>query len=117
MSLLPGAKGSRILTNVIHRISKEEDDVEEKLDPSIRYLQKLGAEHLSQIFESARWIFDTDKDMAFQVGNSNVHNSSFCGADVFVSNVDLHIRRCGASASACLRLPGKDRPSAVHPLP
>ncbi|KAJ3506301.1 hypothetical protein NMY22_g17296 [Coprinellus aureogranulatus] len=52
---------------LLKEISKDEDDIEEKLDPSIRYLQKLGPENLSQIFESAKWIFDTDKDRAFQI--------------------------------------------------
>jgi len=53
---------------MIARIADDEEDIEDKLDPSIRYLQKLGPEHIEQIFESARWIFETDKKMAFQVG-------------------------------------------------
>ena len=41
--------------------------MEDKLDPSIRYLQKLGPEHIDQIFTSSRWIFNLDPDRAFQV--------------------------------------------------
>ncbi|RXW25536.1 hypothetical protein EST38_g333 [Candolleomyces aberdarensis] len=52
---------------LLREISEDETDLEDKLDPSIRYLQKLGPEHISQIFESARWIFNTDKDMAFKI--------------------------------------------------
>lgn len=40
----------------------------DKLGPSISYLQKLGSEYLDQIFESARWVFEQDRDMAFEVG-------------------------------------------------
>jgi len=43
--------------------------MEDKLDPSIRYLQKLGPEYIGQIFTSSRWIFNLDPDRAFQVGN------------------------------------------------
>lgn len=39
----------------------------DKLGPSISYLQKLGPEYLDQIFESARWVFEQDREMAFEV--------------------------------------------------
>ena len=35
--------------------------------PTISYLQKLGPEHLEQIFKSARWVFEMNQDMAFEV--------------------------------------------------
>ena len=41
--------------------------MEDKLDPSIQYLQKLGPEHIDQIFTSSLWIFNLDSDRAFQV--------------------------------------------------
>ncbi|EAU85277.2 rab guanyl-nucleotide exchange factor [Coprinopsis cinerea okayama7 len=53
--------------DLLREVAEDEDDLEDKLDPSIRYLQRLGPAHLAQIFESARWIFDTDKDMAFNI--------------------------------------------------
>lgn len=40
----------------------------DKLGPSISYLQKLGPEYLNQIFESAHWVFEQDREMAFEVG-------------------------------------------------
>lgn len=49
------------------RLGEDEADLEDKLRPSIYYLQKLGPEHLSQIFESARWVFDSDAGMGFDV--------------------------------------------------
>jgi Vam6/Vps39-like protein vacuolar protein sorting-associated protein 39 len=35
--------------------------------PTVRYLQKLGPEYLQHIFKYARWVFDTDVDMGFEV--------------------------------------------------
>lgn len=41
--------------------------MEDKLLPSILYLQKLGQEHLQLVFDTARWIFAEDANMAFEV--------------------------------------------------
>lgn len=49
------------------RLSEKETDLEDKLAPSISYLQKLGPEYLDQIFESSRWVFQQDPDKAFEV--------------------------------------------------
>ena len=48
-------------------MSANEDSVRDKLGPTISYLQKLGPEYLQQIFDAARWVFDTDRDMGFEV--------------------------------------------------
>jgi hypothetical protein len=48
-------------------LSENEDDPRDKFMPSITYLQKLGPEHLQQIFESSRWIFEQNRDIAFEV--------------------------------------------------
>ncbi|KAJ7650763.1 hypothetical protein FB45DRAFT_25587 [Roridomyces roridus] len=50
--------------------SEKETDMEDKLSPSIYYLQKLGSEHLDEIFASARWVFEQDSSMAFQIFTS-----------------------------------------------
>ena len=55
----------------LDRLSEKEDDMRDKLGPSISYLQKLGPEYLDQIFESARWVFEQDREMAFEVGQCN----------------------------------------------
>jgi Vam6/Vps39-like protein vacuolar protein sorting-associated protein 39 len=39
----------------------------DKLQPSISYLQRLGPEYLEQIFKSSRWVFEQDRDIAFEV--------------------------------------------------
>lgn len=39
----------------------------DKLGPSVTYLQRLGPEHMDQIFKSAHWIFEQDADIALEV--------------------------------------------------
>jgi hypothetical protein len=47
-------------------LSEKEVDPRDKLIPSVSYLQKLGPEYLEQIFKSSRWIFEQDRDIAFE---------------------------------------------------
>jgi hypothetical protein len=49
------------------RMAEDKEDVEEKLDPTIRYLQKLGPDHLDLIFEGSRWVFSVDWERALVV--------------------------------------------------
>lgn len=72
------------------RLSTLEDDMEDKLDPSIQYLQKLGPEYIDEVFRYARWIFDTDKDMAFQVSPQII--PSLCFSRQMCT--DFHVGLC-----------------------
>lgn len=49
------------------RLSEKESNPQDKVEPSIRYLQKLGPEHLDHIFETSRWVFAEDEDMGLEV--------------------------------------------------
>ena len=55
------------LNEITFSLSEKEDDPRDKLMPSVSYLQKLGPEHLEQIFKSARWVFEQNRDIAFEV--------------------------------------------------
>ncbi|GLB44890.1 putative rab guanyl-nucleotide exchange factor [Lyophyllum shimeji] len=55
---------------LLKQLGEKEDHLEDKLAPSIHYLQKLGPEHLQRIFESSRWIFATDPNMGFEIFTS-----------------------------------------------
>lgn len=48
-------------------MSAEEDDPEEKVGPTVRYLQKLGAEHLAVILDASRWVFAQDTEAGLEV--------------------------------------------------
>ncbi|KXN86467.1 Vam6/Vps39-like protein [Leucoagaricus sp. SymC.cos] len=52
---------------LLQDLSEKATDVEDRLRPSITYLQKLGPEYLDHIFQFSRWIFETDADMAFEI--------------------------------------------------
>ncbi|KAH9481762.1 Vacuolar morphogenesis protein 6 [Psilocybe cubensis] len=56
--------------DLLKELSVNVDDMEDKLGPSIQYLQKLGPEYIDQVFTYARWIFDLDSEMAFQIFTS-----------------------------------------------
>ncbi|KAG5653638.1 hypothetical protein H0H81_011740 [Sphagnurus paluster] len=70
IDLYKGKKMHAKALALLRQLGEKEEDVEDKLMPSIQYLQKLGSEHLKQIFESSRWIFATDPDMAFEIFTS-----------------------------------------------
>lgn len=58
----------KLMVNALsYRLSLEEDDIRDRLEPAIRYLQKLGPEHLELIFKNARWVIDVNHDMGLQV--------------------------------------------------
>ncbi|KAH9926823.1 hypothetical protein B0H21DRAFT_138019 [Amylocystis lapponica] len=56
--------------DLLRQLSDKETDIRDKLMPSVTYLQRLGPEHLDQIFEHSRWIFEQDADIAFEVFTS-----------------------------------------------
>ena len=39
----------------------------EKLQPTVAYLQKLGEEYMDQVFKYARWVFQQDQNIGFEV--------------------------------------------------
>ncbi|KAF7312336.1 Rab guanyl-nucleotide exchange factor [Mycena indigotica] len=68
--LYNGKKMHRKALDLLKNLSEQESDLEDKLMPSIYYLQKLGPEHMEEIFQSSRWIFEKDSTMAFQIFTS-----------------------------------------------
>ncbi|KIY43844.1 hypothetical protein FISHEDRAFT_67630 [Fistulina hepatica ATCC 64428] len=68
--LYNGKKMHAQALNLLRQLSEEEDDLRDKLQPSISYLQRLGPEYLPLIFEHATWIFEADRDMAFEIFTS-----------------------------------------------
>ena len=58
-----------IYLTVRDRLSAKETDIHDKLTPSVNYLQRLGPEFIDLIFEHSRWVFEQDRDIAFEVGH------------------------------------------------
>lgn len=41
--------------------------MEEKLGPTIRYLQNLGPEHIDIILKTSHWVLDVDSQLGMEV--------------------------------------------------
>ncbi|KAG6810469.1 hypothetical protein H0H92_011733 [Tricholoma furcatifolium] len=76
---------------LLRELGEKETDVEDKLMPSIQYLQKLGPEHLQQIFESSRWLFATDPNLAFDVFTSEDVELPRQDVSIFLAGIDPKI--------------------------
>ena len=55
------------------RLAKEEDDPLDRYPPIIRYLQKLGPDHLKTIFDFSKWIFAEDPKRGLGVCGYTLH--------------------------------------------
>ncbi|GAA5871131.1 hypothetical protein JCM1840_007600 [Sporobolomyces johnsonii] len=52
---------------LLRQMSVDEDDPEEKVADTVRYLQKLGADHVNVIFEASKWVFEHDREAGLQI--------------------------------------------------
>ncbi|GAA5982475.1 hypothetical protein JCM5350_000425 [Sporobolomyces pararoseus] len=52
---------------LLRQMSDDEDDPEEKLGDTVRYLQKLGPDHLDVILEASKWVFQQDKRAGLEI--------------------------------------------------
>lgn len=65
-----GTSAAICLLTLSHRLSDKEMDVEDKVQPTITYIQKLGPEYLDQIFDASRWIYKQDASKVLEVNMS-----------------------------------------------
>ncbi|KAI0749541.1 vacuolar sorting protein 39 domain 1-domain-containing protein [Daedaleopsis nitida] len=56
--------------DLLRQLSEHEADPRDKLMPTVNYLQRLGPEHMDQIFEHSKWVFEHDRDIAFEIFTS-----------------------------------------------
>jgi len=74
-------------------MSEDEDDPEEKVGPTVRYLQKLGADHLEVILDASTWVFEQDKEAGLQVRPASLRSvcspltPSLC-AQIFIADLE-----------------------------
>lgn len=52
---------------LLRRMSEDEDDVELKVSPTVRYLQNLGPEHITLILRASHWVFSEDEDLGMEI--------------------------------------------------
>ncbi|KAG9225012.1 hypothetical protein CCMSSC00406_0001837 [Pleurotus cornucopiae] len=70
IDLFHGKKMHAKALALLRQLSENEEDMQDKLGPSITYLQKLGPEHIEHVFAASRWIFEQDRDLAFDIFTS-----------------------------------------------
>ncbi|KAE8257180.1 hypothetical protein A4X13_0g2531 [Tilletia indica] len=52
---------------LLRKLAEKEDDLEDKLGPSIRYLQNLDASFTDVILETSHWILDASREMGMEI--------------------------------------------------
>lgn len=52
---------------LLRQFAEDEEDVEEKVRPTIQYLQNLGPEFIDVIVESSHWLLDVDAELGMEV--------------------------------------------------
>jgi hypothetical protein len=107
-----------------YRMSDDEDDPEEKLGDTVRYLQKLGPDHLDVIFEASKWVFEQDKRAGLEVSFYSIsyylHYRSECRQLNPQSRKDLCRRFGGSRIPTTPRRLGSSRfhkLGSLHKLP
>ncbi|KAJ7180691.1 vacuolar sorting protein 39 domain 2-domain-containing protein [Mycena filopes] len=86
--LYNGKKMHRKALDLLKHLSEQETDIEDKLRPSIDYLQRLGPEHLDEILVSSRWIFEKDSSIAFQIFTSEEVELPRTAVADYLENID-----------------------------
>lgn len=69
-------------------LSAKETDPEDKVEPTISYLQKLGPEYLKLIFEGSKWVLSVDKRRGFQVCTGTRNTKGY-----LLIKPDIHCRK------------------------
>ncbi|KNZ73327.1 Vam6/Vps39-like protein [Termitomyces sp. J132] len=91
VDLFNGKKMHAQALALLRELGEKEADVEDQLSPTIQYLQKLGPEHLQQIFESSRWVFATDSNLAFDIFTSEDVELPRQEVSIFLAGIDVKI--------------------------
>ncbi|KAH9823872.1 hypothetical protein DFH28DRAFT_1216235 [Melampsora americana] len=78
LDLYHGKKQHDRALKLLKTMGESEEDLEERIDPIIRYLQKLGPPHLQLIFNTSKWIFSiiqTNQPLNLTLDNSLIRKS------------------------------------------
>ncbi|EJD37691.1 hypothetical protein AURDEDRAFT_116691 [Auricularia subglabra TFB-10046 SS5] len=67
IDLYAGKKMHDQALRLLKELSEHDDDPRDKLDPTIRYLQKLPPSEVQTVFTWARWAFNVDSKLALNI--------------------------------------------------
>ncbi|CAG7849163.1 SubName: Full=Related to Vam6/Vps39-like protein involved in vacuolar morphogenesis {ECO:0000313/EMBL:CCA68795.1} [Serendipita indica DSM 11827] len=88
MYLYQGKKMHDEALRLLKDLGEKETDKDEKLDPTVTYLQKLGPEYLALIFDGAKWVLSHDYDKGFQIFTSEEHDLPRDDVANFLEDID-----------------------------
>ncbi|CAO1616824.1 unnamed protein product [Jaminaea pallidilutea] len=57
---------------LLRKFAETEEDEEEKVGPTIRYLQNLGPEHIAVILENAKWVIQQDRERGIEIFTADI---------------------------------------------
>ncbi|KAI5477615.1 rab guanyl-nucleotide exchange factor [Pseudohyphozyma bogoriensis] len=92
---------------LLRQMSEDEDDPEEKVGDTVRYLQKLGGSHVKLIFESSKWVFEVSKSAGLEIfiadleeveslpRHDTMHHLEKIGSDVCATYLEHIIHQLG----------------------
>ncbi len=66
-----------VILSSVYSLAKDESDINDKLDPSVRYLQKLGPDHLSLVLTWSNWVMDVSTAKGLMVYSLMVTSARF----------------------------------------
>ncbi|KZP00495.1 hypothetical protein CALVIDRAFT_552763 [Calocera viscosa TUFC12733] len=100
IALYRGKKLHESALHLLHELSEEEDDdEEEKVGPTIRYLQRLGVQHLDVIFSSAEWVFKASPTKALEIFTADLSEVDTLPRD----EVARYLQRIDPSHDTCIQ--------------
>ncbi|WAQ80869.1 hypothetical protein PtA15_1A207 [Puccinia triticina] len=72
---------------LLKKMAMNEDDVETQIEPTVRYLQKLGSAHIDVILEGAKWVFTVCEDNEGSEGDGGGMGLTKAALEIFVADL------------------------------
>jgi hypothetical protein len=68
-------------------MAMNEEDAMTQIEPTVRYLQKLGSKHIDVILESSKWVFSLCQDQEEEGGPGSAMELIKAGLEIFVADL------------------------------
>lgn len=59
---------------LLRKLSQEKEDIHDKVEPTVHYLQELDADHIDVILEAAHWVLSIDAEIGMEVRSGHHHD-------------------------------------------
>ncbi|KAA1106344.1 Vacuolar morphoproteinsis protein 6 [Puccinia graminis f. sp. tritici] len=72
---------------LLKKMAMNEEDAMTQIEPTVRYLQKLGSKHIDVILESSKWVFSLCQDQEEEGGPGSAMELIKAGLEIFVADL------------------------------